>query len=92
MSGFPQVPPEVVAALAKDNRSPQIIAIVSAFTGLGFVCVVLRFWSRIKLLHIVGMEDYLIVLSMVRKFYVTILAYHSDRFFARSFRFLPRHV
>jgi hypothetical protein len=65
MSGYPQVPPEVVAALAKENRSPIIIGIVAAFTGLGFVCVLLRFFSRSKLVGIVGLEDYFIAISMV---------------------------
>lgn len=65
MSAFPQIPPEVVAALAKENRSPLIIGIVSAFTGLALVCVLLRFYSRVKLVGIVGLEDYFIVLSMV---------------------------
>ncbi|KAH8722918.1 hypothetical protein GQ44DRAFT_774445 [Phaeosphaeriaceae sp. PMI808] len=64
MSAFPQLPPEVVAALAKENRSPQVIGIVSAFTGLAFVCLLLRFYARIKLVGIVGMEDYFIVISM----------------------------
>jgi hypothetical protein len=65
MSGFPQVPPEVIAAMAKDNQSPLIIGIVASFTALAFVCVLLRFFSRIKLVGIVGMEDYFIVISMV---------------------------
>jgi hypothetical protein len=65
MSGFPQVPPEVVDGLAKENRSPIIIGIVAAFTGLGFVCVLLRFFSRVKLVGIVGLEDYIIAISMV---------------------------
>jgi hypothetical protein len=65
MSGYPPVPPEVIAAMAKDNQSPLIIGIVSAFTALAFVCVLLRFFSRIKLVGIVGMEDYFIALSMV---------------------------
>jgi hypothetical protein len=65
MSAFPQIPPEVVAALAKDNRSPQIIGLVAGFTGLGLVCVLLRFFTRIKLVRIVGMEDYFMVVSMV---------------------------
>jgi hypothetical protein len=66
MSGYPQIPPEVIAALAKDNKSPQIIALVAAFTALGFVCVALRFFARIKLVGIVGLEDYFIAISMVR--------------------------
>lgn len=65
MSGYPQVPPEVIAALAKENRSPVIISIVAAFTKLGFGCVLLRFFSRIKLVGIVGLEDYFIAIFMV---------------------------
>jgi hypothetical protein len=65
MSAFAQIPPEVIAQLAKDNKSPQIIALVAAFTALGFVCVVLRFFARIKLVGIVGLEDYFIAISMV---------------------------
>jgi hypothetical protein len=65
MSGFPQVSPEVIAAMAKDNQSPLIIGIVASFTAVAFVCVLLRFFSRIKLVGIVGMEDYFIVISMV---------------------------
>ncbi|KAH4107913.1 hypothetical protein HBI80_129120 [Parastagonospora nodorum] len=65
MSAFPQVPPEVIASLAKDNKSPLIIGLVAGSTGLGFICVVLRFFSRIKLVGIVGLEDYFIALSMV---------------------------
>lgn len=70
MPGFDmsQVPPEVIAELAKDNQSPLIIGVVSAFTALAFVCVLLRFYARIKLVGIVGLEDYFIVLSMVSQF------------------------
>jgi hypothetical protein len=65
MSAFPEVPPEVIAALAKENRSPVIIGLVAGFTGLAFVCVLLRFFSRAKLVGIVGLEDYFIAVSMV---------------------------
>jgi hypothetical protein len=62
---FANIPPEVIAALAKDNQSPKIIALVATFTAIGFVAVVLRFFSRIKLVGVVGMEDYTVALSMV---------------------------
>lgn len=65
MSGYPKVSPEVIAALAKENRSPEVITIVAAATALGLVCVVLRFYSRVKYVGFVGMEDYFIALSMV---------------------------
>jgi hypothetical protein len=65
MSGYPQVPPEVIAALAKENRSPVIIGICIGATVLGFVCVILRFFARIRLVGLVGLEDYFIAISMV---------------------------
>jgi hypothetical protein len=65
MSAYPQVPPEVIAALAKENKSPLIVGLVSGSTALAFVCVLLRFFSRVKLVGIVGLEDYFIALSMV---------------------------
>lgn len=62
---FPQVPPEVIAALAKENRSPLIIGLTAGFTGLALVSVLLRFFTRIKFVGVVGSEDYLVTLSMV---------------------------
>jgi hypothetical protein len=68
MSAYPQVPPEMIAALARENKSPLIIGLVAGSTGLAFVCVLLRFFSRVKLVGIVGLEDYLIALAMVSHF------------------------
>jgi hypothetical protein len=65
MSAYPQVPPEMIAALARENKSPLIIGLVAGSTGLAFFCVLLRFFSRVKLVGIVGLEDYLIALAMV---------------------------
>lgn len=63
--GYPQVSPVVKAALAKENQSPLIIGVVAVFTGLGLVAVLLRFFTRIKFVGVVGLEDYFIALSMV---------------------------
>jgi hypothetical protein len=65
MDAVPQLPPEQLAALAKENQSPKVIALVATFTALAFVCVCLRFLSRIKFVGLVGMEDYFIIISMV---------------------------
>jgi len=65
MSGFPQIPPEQLAALAKEDVTHKVIVLVSTFTALGFVCVCLRFFSRIKFVGLIGLEDYLIGTSMV---------------------------
>ena len=60
-----QVPPERIAKLARENQSPKVIALVSAFTAIGFVSVVLRFFTRVKFVGFLGLEDYFIALSMV---------------------------
>ncbi|KAF2735190.1 hypothetical protein EJ04DRAFT_491971 [Polyplosphaeria fusca] len=65
MSGFPQLPPEVLAALAKENQSPKVIALIATFTGISFFFVVLRFFTRIKFIEMVGIEDYFIGISVL---------------------------
>jgi hypothetical protein len=66
MDERPQLPPQVVAALAQDNLGPKTLALVYSFTFLALISVALRFFSRIKLTKIVGWEDYFIGISMVR--------------------------
>ncbi|CAN9210265.1 unnamed protein product [Alternaria alternata] len=65
MDERPQLPPQVVAALAQDNLGPKTLALVYSFTFLALISVALRFFSRIKLTKIVGWEDYFIGISMV---------------------------
>lgn len=62
---FPQVPPEVIAALAKETQSPLIIGLTAAATGLALVAVLLRFFTRIRFVGSVGSEDHFVALSMV---------------------------
>jgi hypothetical protein len=62
---FQLPPPEVLAAMAKENQSPKVIALIGVFTGISFVCVVLRFFTRIKFIEMVGIEDYFIGISVV---------------------------
>jgi len=64
MASF-QIPPEQLAKLASENKSPKVIALVSAFTAIGFVSVVLRFFTRAKFVGFLGLEDYFIAISMV---------------------------
>jgi hypothetical protein len=61
-----RIPPEQLAALARDNQGPKVVGIVIAFTVLALVCVLLRFLARIRFTRLVGWEDYFIVLSMVQ--------------------------
>ncbi|KAH7389284.1 hypothetical protein DE146DRAFT_724657 [Phaeosphaeria sp. MPI-PUGE-AT-0046c] len=59
-----KIPPEVLAILAKEDQGPKVVGLVVAFTVLAFICVLLRFFARIKF-TIVGLEDYFIALSML---------------------------
>jgi hypothetical protein len=61
----PQLPPEVLAKLAADNKGPETIAIIVAFTALACIVVVLRFTTRFFIIRNAGVEDYLIGLAMV---------------------------
>jgi len=65
MNAFPQIPPEQLAQMAKEDVTHKVIVLVATFTALGFVCVCLRFFSRIQMLGLIGPEDFLIVFSMV---------------------------
>ncbi|CAG5181650.1 uncharacterized protein ALTATR162_LOCUS9790 [Alternaria atra] len=59
-----QLPPAQLAKLAQENQGPATKAIVIAFTTISFICVCLRFFTRITFQHNVGWEDYSIALSM----------------------------
>ena len=59
------IPPEQLAKLAKENESPKVIALVSVFTGIGLFSVILRFFTRVKFVGFLGLEDYFIAISTV---------------------------
>lgn len=61
----PVIPPEQLALLAAEDHGPKTIGIVVSFTVLAFLCVILRFYTRTRLTHLVGWEDHLIALAMV---------------------------
>jgi hypothetical protein len=65
MEAIPHLPPEQLAQMAKEDVTHKVIVLVATFTTLGFVCVCLRFLSRIRFVRLVGLEDYLIAFSMV---------------------------
>jgi hypothetical protein len=66
MSAPPQLPPEQLAILAKEDLGPQVLGIVITFTLFALICVFLRFYARLKFTQLVGWEDYFIACSMVR--------------------------
>jgi hypothetical protein len=59
------IPPEQLAALAKEDRGPLTKSIVVAFTCIAGICVALRIITRLRFLgRSLGWEDYAIVVSM----------------------------
>jgi hypothetical protein len=66
MDQRPQLPPQVLAALARDDLGPKTLGLVYSFTFLALICVALRFFSRIKFTKMLGLEDYFIGISAVR--------------------------
>ncbi|KAF2016638.1 hypothetical protein BU24DRAFT_492692 [Aaosphaeria arxii CBS 175.79] len=59
-----QFTPEQISQLKEENLGPMSIAIVVSFTILSSICVALRFFTRIKLVRELGLEDWFILVSM----------------------------
>jgi uncharacterized membrane protein len=81
MDKLPPIPPAQLAILVKENQGPKVVGIVIAFTVLASVCVLLRFFARVRFTKQVGWEDWFIAISMVWLAYP--LSY-STRVFTRS--------
>lgn len=56
----------VTAENLHDDKGPKILAVLWTLTGLTTIMVIARVSIRLKLLRNFGMDDYLIVVSMVR--------------------------
>lgn len=56
----------VTAENLHDDKGPKILAVLWTLTGLTTIMVIARVYIRLKLLRNFGMDDYLIVVSMVR--------------------------
>lgn len=59
------IPPSVLADLAREDQGPKTIGLVATFLALAFIAVCLRFVARIRLGIPIGWEDYFILVSMV---------------------------
>ncbi|KAJ5163102.1 uncharacterized protein N7500_004932 [Penicillium coprophilum] len=55
----------VTAENLHDDKGPKILAVLWTLTGLTAIMVVARVYIRLKVLRNFGMDDYLIVLSMI---------------------------
>ena len=69
--------PEQLAALSKEDQGPEVTGIVITFTVFALISVLLRFFSRLKFVGNVGLEDYAIAISMVRAVQGTYLSRSS---------------
>lgn len=49
-----------------DDKGPRILAVIWTLTGLTTLMVIARVYIRIAVLRSFGVDDYLIVISMVR--------------------------
>ncbi|CDM33429.1 hypothetical protein DTO013E5_7298 [Penicillium roqueforti] len=58
----------VTAGNLHDDKGPKILAVLWTLTGLTAVMVVARVYIRLKLLRNFGLDDYLIVVSMIMGF------------------------
>jgi hypothetical protein len=63
----------VTAENLHDDKGPKILAVLWTLTGLTTVMVTARVYIRLKLLRNFGMDDYLIVASMVSNFELCLL-------------------
>lgn len=63
-----QLPPNV----ASQNKGPAILAICSTLTIVATFFVAARLYVRARIMSRVGLDDWLIMLSMVSAFTVTV--------------------
>lgn len=47
------------------NRGPELLAITWVFTVLALLVVIAKFYTKAKILRGLGLDDFLVVLSMV---------------------------
>lgn len=69
LSRFSRIKLNIMAVTAEnlhDDKGPKILAVLWTLTGLTTVIVIARVYIRLKLLRNFGVDDYLIVASIVR--------------------------
>ena len=54
-----QLPPD-------DNRAPELLAVLWAFTILALIVVLLKICTRLRIIHETGLDDFFVFFSMVR--------------------------
>ncbi len=52
------------------NRGPELLAITWTFTALALIVVIVKIYTRFKIVHETGLDDFLIFVSTVRSYAV----------------------
>ena len=47
------------------NRGPAFVTVFGSLVALAILLVLLRIWVRIKILHKIGLDDYIMMASLV---------------------------
>lgn len=79
-----QITPEQVAALASQNRGPEILAVSWVFTSLAIIVVSLKLFTRTYILHGLGWDDFFIFLSLVSILLVSVKDFTESNRYARD--------
>ena len=61
----PKISPEQRLILLQDDLGPTVIGVTVSFTTVALIIVVLRVWTRTRMVKIFGLEDYMMVAAMV---------------------------
>ena len=73
MPGGIHPPPEVIASWPKPNyahpetRGPTVIIVEAVLAGVAIVVVTMRLWSRLAITHNFGIDDWMLLASLVRQ-------------------------
>jgi len=57
----------VLAEDGDQNRGPELLAVTWVFTSVALLVVIAKFYTRVKVLHSTGLDDVLVILSMVNQ-------------------------
>lgn len=61
----PKISPEQRLILLQDDLGPTVIGVTVSFTTVALIIVVLRVWTRTRMVKIFGLEDYMMVAAMI---------------------------
>jgi hypothetical protein len=65
MSSPPSLSPEVLAALALENRAPQLEGVMITGLIISLIVLALRFYARLVIVRVTGVDDWFALISFV---------------------------